>query len=549
MIFSLIGGLGLFLVGINIMSENLKTLAGNNLKRIIEKSTNTPLKGILVGALVTTLIQSSSATTALSVGLVQAGLMTLPQAAAVIIGANVGTTVTSILIGLNVGRYALIILGIGALIVSFTKKKKPKYVGGVLLGFGMLFLGLNTMGSGMSNISSDPRVMDIFASLSNNPLLGILIGTGVTAAVQSSAATVGILQVLYSEGSITLAGALPILLGCNIGTTVTALLASIGVSKPAKRAAIIHVIFNFACSILFLIALWPYRELVQLIENVFFGGTPNMMTISIAHIIFNLLSAFIMFWFIGMLVKIATKIIPGEEEDDIVKQLTNYNVTSPVLALEVVKTNIITMGEIVATNFDNVISYCNENNPKLYDTIWEQENRIDLMDKLIHDYLINIASMELDSNISIVLAKYLDMIRDLERIGDHCTNLAEFFQQRYDNQEVFSDKGKEAIDDMFAKVLEMLTKALSSYRLGNIEQAQEVMLIEDTIDACEEKYRKEHILRLYEGICKVSIADNFADILSNLERIGDHCTNIAQKTIKGKHYFDLKIYESNQQSK
>lgn len=545
MIFHLVGGLGLFLVGINIMSENLKSLAGNKMKKIIEKSTNTPIKGVVCGAIVTILIQSSSATTALSVGLVQAGLMTLTQAAGVIIGANIGTTVTSILIGLNVGRYALIILGIGALIVSFTKKKKARYIGGVVLGFGMLFLGLNTMSDGMSSISSDPQVMSMFAALSNNPLLGVLIGTAVTALVQSSAATVGILQVLYAEGSITLSGALPILLGCNIGTTVTALFASIGVSKPAKRAAIIHVIFNFVSTIIFLILLWPYTWLIQQIENLCFGGA-SMMTISVAHIVFNLLSAFIMFWFIKWLVFLATKIIPGEAEDDVVKQLTNYNVSSPVLALEVVKTNITQMGDLVKDNFGNVVLYANEKNEKTYELIMEKESRIDLLDKLIHDYLINIASMELDQNDSVILAKYLDTIRDLERIGDHCTNIAEFYKERYDNEEVLSEMGTLALNDMYQKIITMLNKALNSYNTGSIKEAKEVMILEDEIDFLEEKYRKEHILRLYDGTCKVSIADNFADILSNLERIGDHCTNIAQKTIKGKHYFDEKEYVAHQ---
>ncbi len=531
------------------MSDNLKLLAGNKLKKIIEKSTNTPIKGVLCGIFVTGLIQSSSGTTALSVGLVQAGLMTLPQAAGVIIGANIGTTVTSLLIGLDVGKYALIIIGLGAMGYTFVKNKKYHYLGGVVLGFGMLFFGLNTMGDGLKQIieMEGSPIQPFFERLSGNPFLGIIIGTISTAIVQSSSATVGILQNLYGDGSILLTGALPILLGCNIGTTVTAVLASFGASKPAKRAAVIHVIFNFISSILFLILLWPYTQLIQWIEDTFLVkmGEHPMMTISVAHVVFNVVSAFIMFWFINWLVKIATKIIPGKQDDDVVKQLTNYSVSNPVLALEVIRTNIITMCNLAYQNFQDVSEYSKKENEKLLQIIVEREERIDLMDKLIHDYLIHIASMDMSENESFVLSKYLDMIRDVERIGDHCINISEFMKEHFDNNESLSEVGKEEIESMYAHINDMLVKAFDSFQTANVEEAKEVLEIEDQVDYLEEKYRKEHIKRLYEGKCKVSIADNFAEILSNIERMGDHCTNIALKTIKGKNYFDENEYHIN----
>ena len=344
MLMFVIGGLGIFLYGINLMGDSLKEIAGDKMKVIIEKTTNTPIKGILVGALVTAIIQSSSGTTALTVGLVRAGLLTFPQAVGIIMGANIGTTITAFIVGLDIGAASLWFVGIGAILIFFINKDKIKKLGGIVLGFGLLFFGLEAMGDALKALLGmyEEQTNALFNYLANSPIgwiLGLLVGTVITAIVQSSSATISIVQKLYGQGNIPLMGSLPILLGCNIGTTVTAMFACVGGGTQAKRTSLVHAIFNIFGAVLFMILLKPYSMLVQLIETSILSpmGADPSMTLAFGHIIFNFVTTFILYFLINKIVLLATKLIKDDEKEEnkIVDELLDYSLIkrSSVLAL------------------------------------------------------------------------------------------------------------------------------------------------------------------------------------------------------------------------
>jgi phosphate:Na+ symporter len=542
-IFFIIGGLGIFLYGIHMMGESLKLLAGNKLKVMIEKTTNTPLKGIFVGILITGFLQSSSGTTALTVGLVRAGLMTLPQAVGIILGANIGTTITSFLIGLEIKAYALPIMGLGSLLVFFMKSKKPKRLGGALLGFGMIFYGLDLMGGALKVFVGFPEFAQALANVEDAPILGVLVGTVLTTLVQSSSATVGILQELYTTGAVPLIGAIAIVLGSNIGTTITAVLAAIGGSVAAKRTAAAHVIFNVLGTILFLILIYPYFLLINYLQNVFYGGETVAMTLSFAHIIFNVINTFIMFWFIKHLVAVTKKIIPG---DDVMDDLTVGSLEdklineSPALALENAKSVILNMGSIVKRMYTDSTEYSFDNDKKLLETGRQLEEIVDTFDQKIHDYLVKVSLTDLDTNQAQTQARYVDVIRDLERIADHCQNLYDFFEYRHENKKILSPEAKKDVVHVYNIVKETLLLTLEAFENYDKIRAEQVLEYEDMIDSLVRKYRKKHVMRMNEE--NVTGDDElFVDILSNVERIGDHCTNIVVNILHDNYYHDLDI--------
>ncbi len=540
-IFFIIGGLGIFLYGIHMMGESLKLLAGNKLKVMIEKTTNTPLKGIFVGILITGFLQSSSGTTALTVGLVRAGLMTLPQAVGIILGANIGTTITSFLIGLEIKAYALPIMGIGSLLVFFMKSKKPKRLGGALLGFGMIFYGLDLMGGALKVFVGFPEFTQALASVENTPILGVLVGTILTTLVQSSSATVGILQELYTTGAVPLIGAIAVVLGSNIGTTITAVLAAIGGSVAAKRTAAAHVIFNVLGTILFLVIIYPYFLLINYLQDVFYDGETVAMTLSFAHIIFNVVNTFIMFWFIKQLVMVTKKLIPG---DDVMDELTVGSLEdklideSPALALENAKNVILNMGSIVKRMYIDSTDYSFENNKKLLETGRQLEEIVDTFDQKIHDYLVKVSLTDLDTNQAQTQARYVDVIRDLERIADHCQNLYDFFEYRHENKKILSPEAKKDVEHVYNIVKETLLLTLEAFEDYDKIRAEQVLEYEDMIDSLVRKYRKKHVMRMNED---ETLGDDelFVDILSNVERIGDHCTNIVVNILHDNYYHDV----------
>jgi phosphate:Na+ symporter len=531
------GGLALFLFGINLMSDSLKAAAGNNLKSIIEKTTNTPLKGILVGIILTVLIQSSSGTTALMIGLLRAGLMTLPQSVGLIMGANIGTTITAFIIGLPIADYGLFILFVGV-IMMFFKHRRIHHIGGVFVGLGMLFVGLNTMSDGLKPLANTQFAEDMFHTFSTNWFLGTIFGTVFTAIVQSSSAAIGVLQKLYAinaEGieSITLNGAIPILLGANIGTTITAFLASLGGNIESKRASFIHILFNVISALFFIAILIPYEHLIAWVELRFLKPY-SMLTIAFAHGFQNLIMTAILFWFIPQLIKLSKLVIKDHRLNQLPEEVFDEKLISesPVLALEFVKKALLYMGSVVQEYFDIVKSYSFKEDSKLVQEGYTHEMILDTYDQKLHDYLIKIAGAGISDHDSKKLSRDLDTIKDFERIGDHLTNIIDFFKERYLESQLLTPEGTSDLQEIYSVLDRMIKNTLEAFNHQDIELAKKVVLDEDLIDELEEKFRYRYIERLKNKEVTFVKAANYPDILSNLERIGDHLMNVASSVIE-----------------
>ncbi len=531
------GGLALFLFGINLMSDSLKAAAGTKLKTIIEKSTNTPLKGILVGLLLTVIIQSSSGTTALTIGLLRAGLMTLPQSVGIIMGANIGTTVTAFIIGLPIAKFGYLFLGVGV-IMTFIGRKRVHHIGGVLVGLGMLFVGLEVMGSGLKPLASTPEAEQMFQTFSQNWFLGTVFGTIFTAIVQSSSAAIGVLEKLYAlnaEGieTITLSGAIPILLGANIGTTITAFLASLGGNTESKRAAFIHVLFNVLMTVVFLILLVPYRSFIIWFEGRFLARY-SMLSIAFAHAFQNTTMTILLFFFIKQMIAAAKFVVKDKTVKHLPVEMFDEKLIdeSPTLALEVAKRGILSMGAVIQEYFDIVKSYSFKEDPKLVEEGYTHEMITDTYDQKLHDYLIKISMAGLEKSDSAKLSRDLDTIKDFERIGDHLTNVLEFFAERYQESQMLSEEGTRDLTQMYAVLGQMLKDTLESFKNQDVELAKQVVKTEDFVDELEEKFRYRYIERLKNQQVTFIKAANYADILANLERIGDHLMNIVSSVIE-----------------
>ncbi len=560
-IMFVVGGLGLFLFGIELMGDSLKKIAGDRLKFFIEKSTNTAFKGVVVGAIVTALIQSSSGTTALTVSLVRAGLLEFAQSVGIIMGANVGTTITPFMMSFSIEKFAMWFVGIGALIMFFFKKEKIRQFGSILLGFGLLFLGLWAMGGSLKAILKEPSinawVANVFQTLADYPILGLLIGTVITAAVQSSAATILILQTLYitsigqsPEGAelyaVSLKGAIPILLGCNIGTTITAVLSAFGGGTQAKRTAFVHALFNVIGSLLFMLLACvgpdgkgPFVMLMEWIQDKMYGGENNAMIIAFAHIIFNLGTTFILFFFIKYLVKITERVIKDKEpkEEQIVEELLDYSLIdkSSVLALSFVKKAIDYMTSCVNRYVHITKDYSFNRDDKILIEGAELEKTINCLDKRIHDYLIKLTITNLDKGSSKLLSKYLDQIKDLERVGDHCTNILEFFVERYDRDMHLSDDGVQDLEQIFNTLITMCDGVVEAVETWSNEKALAIIPYEDEIDKLEEIFHERHVHRVNSGACSFMNTEHYVEILSNIERMGDHLKNIVDGIISDEY--------------
>jgi len=539
--FAIMGGLGIFLFGINLMSDALKKLAGAKMKVFLEKSTNTPLKGILVGLIITAIIQSSSATSAIVVGLVRAGLMTLPQAVGVIFGANIGTTFTSVLISLKLGDYALPIVFVGSVMIFFIRNRKIKEFGQVLVGFGMLFFGLETMGDALKQLVTLPEFEAMLVGVGEVPILGVLVGVATTAVIQSSSATIGILQQLYSTGGVPLIGAIAIVLGDNIGTTVTSVMASAGGTAAAKRTALVHVLFNTFGTVLFFILLTPYTHLISFLGEKFIPDyLSNKFTISLVHMLFNIINVFIMYWFIKQLVWLVTKLIPAKNEitlDEVVLEEKLIQ-DSPDFALENAKKAIGNMGNVCKVMFEYAFNFSFENDQKEKELGLQCEELIDTMDDKIHNYLVKIGANDLGDKQIQQLAKDIDTITDLERIGDHLTNLFEFFDERYVNKIELFPEPKADLIDLYSLLRKTLNQSIEAYIKKDKELAREVNIREDVLDKLVKKYRKNHITRINDRTCLETEAGFYVDILSNMERIGDHCNNIVINVLSDSYTHD-----------
>ena len=532
MLFEFLGGLGIFLFGIKFMGDGLQKSAGDRLRDLLDKYTTNPIMGILVGILVTVLIQSSSGTTVITVGLVSAGLMKPRQAIGVIMGANIGTTITAFIIGIDVGEYALPIIFVGAVLLFFFKSQKLHNIGQILFGFGFLFFGLELMSSGMKPLRSFEWFHELTVSLSDYSVLGVLVGTVFTLLVQSSSATIGILQGLFGEGLVDLQGALPVLFGDNIGTTITALLASIGASIAARRAACVHILFNVAGTVIFMILLVPFTNLISWFQQTL-GLNPEM-TIAFAHGTFNITNTLIMIPFIGAYAWIVTKIIPGEDTviefkpEHLDERILDQ---SPSIALGQAKQETLRMGEFAIKGLEETSNYLFNNEAASLNTGNQIEEALNNLDQKITDYLVKISANSLSEAESEGHNVLMHTVTDLERIGDHFENILEFAEYKHTNKLKFTDEAIEGMSGMFTLAIEALKESIAAIENTDKQRAHKVLELERKLDKMERQLRKQHIVRLNNGTCIAQAGLIYVDILSNLERIGDHAKNIAETII------------------
>ncbi|WP_269412184.1 Na/Pi cotransporter family protein [Lentibacillus daqui] len=534
-LFEFFGGLGIFLLGIKYMGDGLQKTAGDRLRDILDKTTSRPILGIIAGMVVTMLIQSSSGTTVLTVGLVNAGFMTLRQAIGVIMGANIGTTVTAFIIGIELGDYALPILAIGCFLIFFFSNQKVTAIGQAIFGFGALFFGLTLMGNGMAPLSNLEAFHQLTLNMSENRILGLLVGTLFTVIVQSSSATIGILQGLFAEGAIDLHAALPVLFGDNVGTTITAVLASLGASVAARRAAFIHVIFNLIGAAIFLTFLPLFTKFVELLQDQF-DLNPEM-TLAFAHGSFNIANTLIQFPFIAGLAWLVTKIIPGE---DVTIEYKPQHLDpifiqqSSAVALDQAKAEIIRMGEYACMGLEETNQYLFTRQQKHSDLARQLEGALNNLDQKITDYLVTIASGSLSELGSARHTALMDLVRDIERIGDHFENIIELIDYKIANKVDLTEEAQTDLNQMFTLTIHTVKQSISALDQVSREKALMVVDKEDEIDNMERRLRKQHIVRMNKGQCTGSAGIVFVDMISNLERIGDHAVNIAEEVLGGK---------------
>ena len=535
MAFTFLGGLGLFLFCIKYMGDGLQIAAGDRLKYILDKYTTSPFLGVLVGIFVTALIQSSSGTSVITIGLVGAGLLTLRQAIGIIMGANIGTTITTFIIGFNISAYALPILFIGAFCLFFVKIEKVNNVGRILFGFGGVFFSLTLMSGAMAPLKYLPAFKDVMVSLSGSPILGVFIGTTITVLVQASSATISILQNIYQEGLIPLKAALPVLFGDNIGTTITAIIAVIGSNTSAKRLAASHVMFNVIGTVIFLIFLTPFSMFVAKMEQILHLNPK--MAIAFAHGSFNMMTTVLLFPFIGVLEYLVVKINKDKKEDEEEAYKTTLDpalITAPVIALGQVKQELLTMTGFALKNFRTSVSYFFDRDEKLFEKVEKREEKINTVDQEITKYLALLSKQDFGEKEGEEIATYLDLCRDIERVGDHAHGIVKDVKYGISKKFKFSDTAYAEIKELEEIVENMIETATIALKESSIDKAVEVIDLHNKEREKEKKIRKNHIKRLSEQTCEIKAGLSFVDLVLHFTRIADHTRNIAERVLENR---------------
>ena len=531
----IMGGLGLFLYGMNLMGDGLQKSAGSKLKRIIELLTSNVIMGVLVGMVVTMVIQSSSATTVMVVGFVNAGIMSLTQAIGVIMGANIGTTITAQLVSLDVDFLAPVALGIGIVIYMFSNKPKHKNIAEILIGFGILFTGMDFMKEAVKPLAGYQGFTDMLLSFGHHPILGVLMGFAITAIVQSSSASMGMLIALASQGLIPITAALPILYGENIGTCVTSLISSIGASRNARRAAIMHLTFNVLVSMIFMFIL--SKPIVAIVTAI--DPTDAARQIANAHTLFNILNVIVLLPFNKLIVKLALKLVPetkSEQDDDdkVVKYIDDRMIETPSIALANIVKETLRMGEKSKESLNAAMDGIVDKSKEKIELSFKREKLINELQKSILNYLLKLSKASLNEDSRETVDALFNTVNDIERIGDHAENIAELAKDIVDLEISFSDVGIGELKDMYNKVVSTYTYALEAMRTSNVELACKVIKMEEQVDMMEKSCRANHMNRLNSSSCSIESGVIYLDIISNLERVSDHAVNIAQQVIAGR---------------
>ena len=551
-ILTMIGGLCLFLFGMNIMGEALERRAGSSLRLLLGKLTTNRMLGFLTGLAVTAVIQSSSATTVMVVGFVNSGLLTLGQAINVIMGANVGTTVTSWILSLggiessNVfirllkpSSFTPVLALVGIIYYMFLKDSRNKDTGLILLGFATLMFGMETMSDAVSGLKDVPAFQQLFL-LFTNPVLGVVAGAVLTAIIQSSSASVGILQALSSTGSVTYAAAIPIIMGQNIGTCVTAMLSSVGTNKNAKRAAFVHLLFNIIGTLVCLVLFLAVR---LLFNPAILGESATHFGIAICHTVFNVICTALLLPSGNLLEKLVCRLVPDTAAPEANAELDERLFATPSIALERCRNLTGEMADVAARALrggtDSILHY----SPELAQSIREDENRTDHYEDILGTYLVKLSALKISTADSSEAAMLLKALNDFERIGDHALNLVESAEELVNKNLTLSDAAKHELAVLVSAVDEIVDLSFQAFRDNDLEKAYQVEPLEQVIDDLKEKLRVHHILRLQQGTCGIETGFVWSDLLTALERVGDHCSNIAGCIIDAAHH-DMNTHEA-----
>jgi len=530
-IFGLLGGLGLFLYGMSLMGEGLQKAAGDRLRGILEILTGNTFSAILVGAGVSAIIQSSSATTVMVVSFVNAGLMTLKQAIGVIMGANIGTTITAWLIAIDLGEWALPAIGLGFLSIMLAKNKTYRYIGQTILGFGLLFLGIEVMSTALSVLKQNPKLAELFISIDASPIKGLFLGIVVTMLIQSSSATTGLVIALGSQGLLSFGAGLPLILGANIGTCITAILASIGSTRTAKKASAAHLLFNVVGSVLAMILLPWFTRLV------FFVSTKDDFAhlIANAHTAFNVLNTLLWIGFVPVMEKMVNHLVPGH--DSVLPQkapeyLDKRMLTTPSVALSLASRELLRMAKIASEMIeDSKLAFFEHSKKAIEDTL-AKEDVVDHIQKELISYLSAILSRaSLTKQQSAKMAGLMNIVSDVERVADHCTNLARYSENVMEENVNFSDDARDGLLNFYNKVQSQFDRSVEALRKDDRVLAREVMQFENEIDTLETTLRRAHLKRINCGECSPFTGIVFVEVLRNLERIGDHSVNIVEPVL------------------
>ena len=529
-ILTMAGGLGLFLFGMELMSDSIEKVAGARLRRILEIFTTNRFMGMIVGIIFTGIIQSSSACTVMVVSFVNSGLMNLYQAAGVILGANIGTTITSQLVSFNLSKIAPLILLVGVVVMMFTKKEKVRKVAEVVVGFGILFVGLSTMSQAMANMKNEPQVVNLLMSL-KNPFLATLMGFALTAIIQSSSVTVSIVLLLANQDLLPLPITLYIILGCNIGACATAMLASMTGKKDAKRAALIHLLFNIIGTVIIYIALFVAGDqIVELIKSI---SADNGRFVANAHTLIKIAQVIMLFPFTGWLVKMTYLIVPGEDqkvgyrESYQLKYIGDKVVFNPATAVVEVVKELERMASMAEENLNRAMNALITLDEEDIEEVYEVEKNINFLNHAITDYLVKINQTTLPIEDLNSLGALFHVVNDIERIGDHAENVADAARQRKEEGVSISKEAQKELGDMLEMVNKIIRYAVEMFAKSDETHMQEIITLEDQVDEKERELQKKHVERLTKGECSPEAGMIFSDIVSGLERVADHATNIA----------------------
>ena len=546
-----IGGLAMFIYGMNIMADGLQHAAGSKMKKILEVLTQNKLMGIALGALVTAIIQSSSATPVMVVGFVNAGLMNLTQAIIVIMGANIGTTITGWLVSagewakmFSPSTLAPIAVMVGVIITLVGKRQQSKDVAGIIIGFGILFIGMNTMSDAVYPLRESEVFKTAFISMGSNPFLGILVGAGVTAIIQSSSASQGILLSLASAGLVPTNAAVFIIMGQNIGTCVTAILSSVGASKNAKCVGTMHLTFNIAGTIIFsILAMFLFARL----DPSYGEGIINMTQISFIHTVFNVGTTIILMPFSGYIIKFAMKVnglkaVETKSDEAELVHLDKRMMSTPSVAVEGAKLETIRMGRIARENLSLALSTLSDHDEEKMADVKQREFVIDKLCDNISKYLIDLCMLHLSDKDNEMVTSLLNTVSDMERVGDHAENIVELAEEMKQEGISFSDTALEELNEMSTTTLGAYDNAVKALELDDITYAVKTSFLEDQVDAMEKKLRAGHIERLSNAECSVNAGIHFIDLLGNLERVSDHAMNIAQ-VVLNEHRAEKNFHE------